>query len=83
MAERQKRSRVTVAEHYQRSKAEELSAKASDPVGKVKHPGTTRGGKGSTPHSQQQEEDADLHVEEVWEKVTPEDLEKVQVVLLL
>ena len=76
VAEQQRRPRVTG--YYQRSKAEDLSAKASDPVGKVKHSSTARE-KGGPPHSQQQVEDADLR--EDWEMAKHEDLQKLQVVL--
>ena len=65
MAEGQRRPRGMG--YYQRSKAEELSPKASETVGM-----------GGSPHSQQQVEDADLG--EDWERVEHHYLEKLQVV---
>lgn len=63
---------------YQRNKTGNLSAETVGlDRGQRKHPGGARR-EGGTPHSQQLVGDADM--EEDWEKVDHEDLEKLQVV---
>lgn len=66
-------------EYYQKSITGELSAKASETVGKLKHPSGTKSD-GGTLHSQQQVGDADMG--EDWENIKHKDLEKLQVMVI-